>query len=826
MEDISTEEIPHEYDQPDLWDRLIAFLLGAAATVALFLLTFAEGDGLVLSNLGNLFSVSFWQDLALNFLTFSAADLHPGSWTMASEAAGLIPPETVAPGLARLLAVGLCSLVGVTYLPLALAVLGLFSCGVCTFYFYLLLRELLPAVLSLRSDSVLWAQRLERVVAGVGTLVFLRAEPVWRLFQGFSSETLLFLLTLVFFRAFLKLLHYGRFSTSYFCLFILGLLAGETPAGLALSAFAYVATAFARRNAWRPDLRFLNPMLVELSKWRLSLFFLLGFTSSFLADGAYFIQAGGPAAVGRNLAEVVVDWLVRYGLSAWEAARPLGWILTAVFALLPFVVAVCNAKRATDDDAFLPFRTGLVFAVIFFLTLAPLSNFPRLQFWNWSRAAVVASTGLLAFVVGLLAVAFALALSVFLFDLWCRDHRRIAVQRFPELLEDGRFARQHFRWRWRRTITLIVVLSIAYAVAPGRRDQAAHRLARVVAEAVRSTVAECGNAKVVVTDGSYDEALRLAAAGEGRSLCPVSIMAGRTPYERTLRLKAAANDEERTTLLLGVADTLRAWAFESTNRFSEVALQIGFELWRDKRAARPPAAGFVLRRGLDDAFCAARAEVARELARRVAALQRGNVFARCEDRLLRRQFLFAQWRLARIGSVRAENADAARRLDLAREEAKLVEELDDLNPEFRRVRDAVNWIRSRDGDSLTPREGLRIALERADFALARRYATPILSADAESPDANFGMGMSYFVEEKYTQAEAFLKKALIRRPDEPAVLNNLAICCYKTGRAKEALAYAEKAVAKLPDAPSVVKTYEEIKKAAAAAANGGNTLKK
>jgi tetratricopeptide (TPR) repeat protein len=204
--------------------------------------------------------------------------------------------------------------------------------------------------------------------------------------------------------------------------------------------------------------------------------------------------------------------------------------------------------------------------------------------------------------------------------------------------------------------------------------------------------------------------------------------------------------------------------------------------------------------------------VARELAARAIALHACGAFARCEDRLLKDKFLFAQWRLARMAALRDENAGAGGDIVQARQEAALAEKLDDLNPELRRLNDAISWIRSRDGNTLTPREGLRIALERADFALARRYATPILSADDKHPDANFGMGMSYFVEGRYAEAEKYMKVALETRPDEPALLNNLAICCYRQSRFNEALAYAEKALAKLPDAPAVRKTYEQIRK--------------
>ena len=60
---------------------------------------------------------------------------------------------------------------------------------------------------------------------------------------------------------------------------------------------------------------------------------------------------------------------------------------------------------------------------------------------------------------------------------------------------------------------------------------------------------------------------------------------------------------------------------------------------------------------------------------------------------------------------------------------------------------------------MTPREGLQFALVRADFPLARRYAEPILDADPEDVDANFGMGMSYLMEEQYGRAEEYLKRA-------------------------------------------------------------------
>ena len=779
-----TDDLPLGYEQPDLMDRLLAFFLGAAATGLFFFLS---------------------QPL-----------LHPSVWQETSVAFGLQPPEKLFPGLGMLVSSMLFRLCGATNGLVAVKVAGAVCGGASAALFYLMLREFLPAVLSLRSPSRLWTLRLERLVAAVGTATFVCAEPVSRLFQALGGEALLLLLTLAFARMFLRLLHYGRFSTAYICLFLLGVLSAESPFGLLLTAFALVATLVARRNAWRPDLRYLNPMLVELSKWRLSIFFVLGFASACAADVAFFAWRGGLEASGLDFANLAVEWIVTYGKTFWNAATILGWLLLILFSLLPFAVATLNARRATDDDSFLPFKTGILFVVLFVVAAAPLSTFPHLRFWAWTAREVVPSGLLLALAVLALAVTFTLALAVMAFDVWCRDHRRIALQRFPELIEDGAFARQHFHWRWRRTITVLMLALIAFAVVPGRRELATWRLATLVRDTVRETVRECRDASLVVTDGSLDPALRLAAAAEGRSLAPLSIMSGRTPYERWLRRSVAANDEERATLELGVSDALRNWAIDQPDRLRQLAVQIGFELWRARRAERPPASGLVAWAGFSPEAIAKGTAVAQELAERAIAAHKDGSYARCEDRAVKEKFLFSQWRLARLAVVRSEDADRAGDVARSRKDAELVETLDELNPELRRIREAIRWIRSRDGDSLTPREGLRIALERADFALARRYATPILTADPTHPDANFGMGMSYFVEEKYAQAEPYLKTSLIRRPDEPAVLNNLAICHYRAGRIDEALAYSRKALAKLPDAPAVRKTYDEILKAAEA----------
>ena len=780
MDNPSQEELPLGYEQPDLTDRLISF----CAAIALGGVFFYCSRGL----------------------------LQPLAWADAAVAAGLRAPDAMFPNLGRIILAGMFRFLDVNAGLFAANVLGSLCGGIAAAFFYLTLRELLPAVLSLRSPGRFWALRVERIVAFVGTVAFMCAGPVFRIFLSFSGDTLLFLLVVVFVRLFLRLLHYGRFPTAYACLFLLGILSAETPFGFILTIFALIATLVARNYAWRPDLRYFNPMLVELSKWRLTLFFALGFACSVLADGAFFVNRGGMSAAGFASAELPVEWIKHYGMEFWKSATWLGWIMIVAFVIVPFGVAMFCARRATDDDSFLPYRTGVLFLVLLLVAILPLSALPYVKFWTWTFHPVVNSPLLLSLSCFALAITFSLALAVLAYDIWCRDHRRIAVQRFPELVEDGTFLRRHFHWRWRRSITVVALLLILVAIVPLRNVSGIRRMSALVRDVLRETAAECGDARIIVTDGSLDDALRLEFAGSGQKTMPLSIMAGRTPYERNLRLATADNDEDRATLALGVSDALRNWVAYRPERLDKVAIQVGFELWRNDRSKRPPVSGLLARVGLSPEDVAKGAAIAQGFAQRAIDIHSSGVYQKCDDRLLKEKFLFAQWRLARMAAFRDENAGSAGDIVSARKEAGFAEKLDDLNPELRRLNDAVSWIRSRDGNSLTPREGLRIALERADFELARRYATPILSADSTHPDANFGMGMSYFVDGQYAQAEKYLKVALESRPNEPALLNNLAICCYRLSRYEEALAYASKALAKLPDAPAVRKTYEQIRK--------------
>ena len=75
--------------------------------------------------------------------------------------------------------------------------------------------------------------------------------------------------------------------------------------------------------------------------------------------------------------------------------------------------------------------------------------------------------------------------------------------------------------------------------------------------------------------------------------------------------------------------------------------------------------------------------------------------------------------------------------------------------------------------------------------------------------------MDYFLSHDYARAEPYLKHCLESRPDDPAVLNNLAVVYLRLYRFEDAEKYAQAALKRLPNSPEIKRTLESIRKAAA-----------
>jgi len=281
-----------------------------------------------------------------------------------------------------------------------------------------------------------------------------------------------------------------------------------------------------------------------------------------------------------------------------------------------------------------------------------------------------------------------------------------------------------------------------------------------------------------------------------------------------LRTRGVTNAEDRALLKSGAPDALRTWVQTRPDKAEGYAVQIGFELWQRHRRPMPACSGLVARPGgLAPEEAARGAEAARALARRVLAIYEWGNPDGSVDRSLRDAFLFVQWRLAILARHRANAYDEVGERELAMEDTQLADELDRKNAALDNIRATMAWASKRKLERMTAREGLRVALNRADFALARPFAQSVLDVSPDDPSANFAIGMDFFVQGQYARAQTYLERCLESRPNDPAVLNNLAQCRLRRGDPAGALPYAKRARDALPDSPEIKRTLERIRTA-------------
>jgi tetratricopeptide (TPR) repeat protein len=268
------------------------------------------------------------------------------------------------------------------------------------------------------------------------------------------------------------------------------------------------------------------------------------------------------------------------------------------------------------------------------------------------------------------------------------------------------------------------------------------------------------------------------------------------------------------TLAAGAAEALRTWIVSKSARLADVSVQVAFELFRLNRRLEPLVYGLLVRPiGGDAEAAAASLKRCHSLSDRVVAVHENGVWRHAKNRFLKDRFLFIQFRLAVMSRLRAINLDSQKKVKESIAEIAYSDRLNASNPSLVKILRRMDWIRRQNGETLTPREGLEIAMKRADFVMARRYAMPVLKEDPDDPNANFAMGMSYYAEEQFAKAEEYLKRVLKKNPDEPAVYNNLALICLQTGRPEEAETNVVYALKLKPDVAEIKDTAQQVEKA-------------
>lgn len=774
------------------------------------------------------------------WLSGNSAVFPPELWDDISIAAGLRPPPGVLPCFWRH-GVSLCiDAIGIENTLLVLRLLGPLSLGALFLMSFFLFSELIPGTLRLKMSRWRWGRRLVSAVLAQGALCFVMSEPVWSAGRALTPAMAQLLVAVGVMHVFwCALTRSGPGLAVGMSAFIGFCAADAILAFIVPLAFVAVAALLLHDTNSALGVPLRNPLLRFVQYRRMAAAFFFAWIGGVWANAHFFFSHGGLEAHEWSQVMYLLQYLYAYLLDFQSLARPLGWLMMLFICVAPLVVAARYVGRATDDDKVLPYHLAFFFAAAGVFLFTQSAGLPAFWFWRWIKSPAMVSSGMLLGVALLMTSAtVTLSLCVGGVALYYRNNRRLLQIRFEDVAaatKGWRRAVESFRVvcrAARAALVLLPALTLAILVS-SRWSPLEHGMAAVVDEYLRCTAEECGDAKVLFSDGAMDAAVEVQAMRQGRSLKVVSMMSKDDDvYSGNLRRLGVSDREDADMLAAGASGALRTWVRDKPDRATNIAVQVGFELWRRNGLEAPVAAGLVARTAGFQAGDRERfVERARALADRVFAVCREGEPDESPNARLKGMFSVVQWRLSRLCRMRADEADRAGRAADALRDTELADALDDSNAAFGRVRRHMDWTELRPDTRLTAREGLALWLGKGDFRMARLYAKQILMANPLDSRANFAVGMSYFVEEQYNRAEAFLARSLAEHPDEPAALNNLAVVQAKLGRLSEAETNAVRALSRLPDSNEVRSTLREIRRRLAAsdarpATNGNVNIKK
>ncbi len=745
--------------------------------------------------------------------------IHPDVWNEIAVAAGTRPPECVPGGVWRGFVACLFDIVGIDAGLVWLRLLGKVAGGGTVACVFVLMRCILPRYLEIQLRSYIRRRWLICGLIAFGAFLFGCSDPVWRAFQQFGPEAFVVsfgFISLVLFYRFL--LGGGRWGIMLSYL-LAGVLAAESPAGFVLVAFLTVSFIRAQQLELDDGHLIFNPFAVQRLKWQLTFMFLIGLVAALAYDFHFFVQSDGFVATGLETPAFVARFFTTWWKGAVGAATPLGWAFGILLAFVPCLVSFGLARRATNTEKFLPYELGGFFVVSGIVTLVQLAGWKWGWFWTWVKFPPMLASGVLgAALMYFCALAAVFALAVIGVDFWCRDYRHVAVRIYsdPNLERNENDDRTKNAMRVLRFGLAFVVVFVLGGTVWGRHKVTTRRMVGLIDEFVTETVRECAGAHWLFTDGVFDPMIEVRSRAMKRPVVPLSLMASKGAYDAYLRVRSARDKEDRSVFETSVLAAFQLWAASKPERMKETAFQLGFERWRQRGWAPPLCLGVVATGAAVPKEEVQRAvDVAHALSSRILAgyIEAGEGHKLdCPDGEVMRVYECVQWRLARLAQQRALAHGRAGEVQIAAAERNLAEKLDARNVSFNEIQKKVESLQRQSNPVLTPREGLEVALRRNDFVMARRYALPVLNADPDNVYANYAMGMSNFLEERWDLAARFLERTLVKRPNDPVVMNNIAVSRWKNGRLADALFWCEMALKVKPDVVDVKENLERIRK--------------
>ncbi len=735
---------------------------------------------------------------AAAIVVFGVPGVDPGMWNEASVVSGLRPPRAIFPGFWRLISLGLHTVLGIGIASVVMKWLGAIMGGFCVSVFCLIVRQILALLIHTSRPYAVWFRRIAPFFAFVSAVLFGVSDPLMRICRMLSPELLRLSMCLLAIHWVLRWFSYGGHWRIFSAFALMGLMAAETPLAFLLPVIFIVAYA----AVWHcvVDGLFSKPEMlpepVAVPKWRMFFIFLGTLAVAVWMNAAGFVYFGGLEANDWSSGDIYFRYAVGYWRVLVDAASILGWVLGFGVCLIPLIVSLMVFPRSIRDDQPMPFNYGVMLFFVGALAAMQSGAFPAARFWAFSSDAVMVGSGfLLVFFVACAMASLAIVGAGFAFECQRKytvveddgdEPLRIAADRPGRLLRGVVPA----------LACLLLVLACIHLPKPVETE-----MQSIVDDAIDETVEECEGAKWLFTDGRLDAGIEIAAAKKGCKLTVLNMMSGATEWERSIRVRGfEPGSDDREAAEQGIPTLLRIWAGEKTNGMEAVAIQLGFEFWKREQRPLPKASGLVAREvGMSDEAAERGIKRAKELSSRILAIA-PKIDSAAPSPALASAFAAVSWRLSRLARIR--------------DDRELADDLDLSNGALKKMLSVIEYERMRTFMQLTPREGLQLALRRADFAEARRYALVTLHNDEDDPEANFAMGMNALVTKNYTEAEMYLRRCLKRRPNEPAVLNNLSIICRKQRKWKESEEFARKAIEILPNSPEVRQTLADALKKA------------
>ena len=771
-----------------------------------------------------LVSVLLAQAVMASLWCFAWPGLNPDLWEDVAAAVGLRPPEMALAGTWRQVLAGLFGQMPFAEAVHVLRVLGIAGGGIVTVLVYGILDSLLPCVVrDCRLRGFRGGLVVDGVLSGV-TLLFVSSEPVWRACQGAGATLVQLVLALLAIRLLLDFLFCDGTWRAWVVVALAGVLTGFGNLGFAL--FPVLWMAIFLKSLRKLDNK-TNPLADPDVRNRLlsllSFLFVLVTVHMMLADYDAYYALGGPIRSDFFPADLAIVVLGDYYHVFLSLTSGLGAVLAFLAFVAPLVLAYFTLPKAIVDDRLLKAPYAVTLFVLGVAAWSQISCFRCLWAWQWFEWANI-DDGLTVAILSLFsAVTLVWAYGTLLYNLNFRSVRRIARYQYADEAEtpDARKAVRSLT----RFGRLLAVAMVAFALlalagtAVTQRQATLRRMLAVIDDYCREVVAECGEATRLVTDGALDAGVELAAYAEGKRVLALSLLSGPGPRDVKIRQRDAADEAERSKLERGTVAALSDWLTDRTNRLEKVALQCGFERRRRLFGVQDAWVSGLLARlgGRPPEGDRPDLAEARWLMREAADICETDDPEGIGNRQALQLFRFVQWRLAQMARIRNAFAEDDVWTEQDRADEQLAQRLDELNPSLQTLKSRMLERENDEKNFLSPREGLVLGLQRADFTLAKNFAQTVIRHDPGDAQAHFAIGMYCLMAERYREAIKHLEMVLRRLPEDPVVLNNMALCYSRLNCPAMALTCAERALKAAPKNESIRENLERYRKAAEAA---------